>query len=142
MMDPGVAARVEALVAAKPLKPPVEVPRGGRTVRGGLVAAGIVLVFLGIAWFLPLMFGGAMGGLGGALGALCLWIIMAPIFIIIGLLLFVAGLVAKSDAEVAAMRQPVFFPYPPPYYAQPQAPVVVLQQPAQLESRTPPPPSS
>lgn len=108
--------------------------------RGGMVALGAIFMILGVAWFLPVMFGSAFG-IGGALAGLCLWVILAPIFFIIGIVLFIAGLVAESSEQVAA-RQGAYMAYysPPP----PQVIYVQAPPPQQTQSgdRPPPPPQT
>ncbi len=110
--------------------------------RGGIVAVGIILVFLGLAPWIPAVLGAVVApalGLGafGTLTALSVvFCCLSPVLVIVGFLVFLAGLVAKSDAELAAMR--------PIYYAPPSAPpqVVVIQQPSPPTppARRPPPP--
>ncbi len=91
--------------------------------RGGLVALGVILIILGVAWFLPVAFGSAFG-LGGAIAGFCFWVILAPIFLIIGVALFIVGLVAPSPD--ARMPRDVGYPgYYPPMAAYPPPPTPV-----------------
>lgn len=87
--------------------------------RGGLVALGVIFVILGVAWFLPVMFGSAFG-IAGALAAFCFWVVLAPIFIIIGIALFIVGLVAESPQQ-RPVGSPEYWP-PVAYYPAPTAP--------------------
>ncbi len=83
--------------------------------RGGLVALGVIFVILGVAWFLPVMFGSAFG-IAGALAGFCFWVLLAPIFIIIGIALFIVGLVAVSPQQ-RVVGSPEYWPpvsYSPP----------------------------
>ncbi len=104
--------------------------------RGGMVALGAIFLILGVAWFLPVMFGSAFG-LGGALAGFCAWVLLAPIFFILGLVLLIAGAVAESPDDRAP--QPVYVPYYPP----PPPPQVIYVQgppPGGSGSAPPPPP--
>lgn len=104
--------------------------------RGGLVALGIVFMFLGVAWFIPVMFGSAFG-LGGALAGFCAWIVLAPVFLILGFVLFLVGLVAEpEDRVLLPAPYPVYYPPPPPQVVYVQAPPTQERPPG-----NPPPPS-
>lgn len=97
--------------------------------RGGLVAAGIVFVILGFSWWFALPFLSPLIGDPGMGGAIWLVCILPIVFIIIGFMVFIAGLVGRSDADLAAMR-----PAAPPQ-------TVYVQTPERSIERPPPPPS-
>jgi len=88
--------------------------------RGGLVAGGIVMVFLGFSWWYVLSAVGqlAPGVNVGILDALWLVCVVPIVLMVIGSMVFIAGLVGKSQAELDAMRavgpQVVYVQAPPP----------------------------
>lgn len=103
--------------------------------RGGMVALGAIFLILGVAWFLPVMFGSAFG-LGGAIAGFCAWVLLAPVFFILGLVLLIAGVVAESPNARRYEQPPYATYYPPP----PQVIYVQGPPPQSPGSTTPPPP--
>lgn len=118
--------------------------------RGGMVAGGVFLVFLGFSWWYVLAFAfrlGVPGATVGIMDAVYLVCVLPIVFIIIGFMVFLAGLIGKSQAELAAMRAP--YPmFPMPYPVQPPPMILVQQPPSPPQHlgrgtlRRPPPPPS
>ena len=111
--------------------------------RGGLVAGGIALVFVGFSWWYVL---GALARLApgasvGIMDAVWLVCVLPIVFIIIGFMVFVAGLAGKSQAELDAMR-PQYFPMTqaPPQIVYVEAPPRAPPTPPVGRLQHPPPP--
>lgn len=101
------------------------------------------MVFFGVMPWIPAALGvyvapalgfGAFSALTAISVALCC---LSPALVVCGFLIFIAGLVARSPEELAAMR-PIF--YAPPQAPPPAPPQVVVVQPPPREREPPPPP--
>ena len=115
--------------------------------RGGLVAVGGVFVVLGLSWWVVLTVdnGSFLQRVAGVNYMASSWLVcMVPlIFLALGGMVFLAGLVGKSQAELAAMRMQ----YATPYAVAPPTMVVVQRPPGPPQPhlgqgvlRRPPPP--
>jgi len=80
--------------------------------RGGLVAAGVILTFIGLApWLIPLLGMVVMPGFGfdsfsNLSGIVLLLCCLSPALIAAGFMVFLAGLVGKSREEIEALNRP------------------------------------
>ena len=118
-------------------------------VRGGITALGIIFVFLGLSPWVPVVIGAwaapqlGLGSVTSLTGITVFVCCLSPVLVAVGFLIFIAGLVAKSPAELAAMR-PWIPPQAPPQviYVQAPPPHSPPSQGPPFQGPPPPPPST
>jgi len=112
--------------------------------RGGIVAIGVILVFIGFApWVLPLVGVVAAPALGfdsfsNLSGVVLFLCCLSPALLAAGSMVFLAGLVAKSPEEIEALKRPqVVYVQQAPVWPPPPVPPAQPPQPP----RPPSPPT-
>ena len=110
-IEPEVDGGVDRIAATKSLGKHFRSALG-KAMRGKLVALGIGLVFLGLTWWLALYVVGPLLPINPSPFEVLFYVCFVSIvLIVIGFMIFIAGVIGQSPAELQATIQ---YPPPPP----------------------------